>query len=66
MGRSDARLKEAAKLGFKRAITAPPRKSETRNDNSALPSIAIKTLIDLVNRVEQATEGSGESQNWAA
>ena len=66
VGRSDARLKEAAKLGFKRAITAPPRKSETRNDNSALPSIAIKTLIELVNRVEQASEGSGESQNWAA
>jgi len=66
VGRADARLKEAAKLGFKRAITAPPRKSENRNDNGALPCVAIKTLIDLVNRVEKSSEGGGESQNWAA
>ena len=66
VGRSDARLKEAAKLGFKRAITAPPRKSENRNDNGALPCIAIKTLIDLVNRVEEASEGGKDSKTWAA
>ena len=41
VGRSDARLKEAAKLGFKTAITANPPKKSTKNDNAALPIIAI-------------------------
>jgi len=50
VGRSDARLKEAAKLGFKTAITANPSKKRTKNDNAALPIIAIKALPDLISR----------------
>jgi len=50
VGRSDARLKEATKLGFKTAITANPSKKRTKNDNAALPIIAIKALPDLISR----------------
>ena len=66
VGRADARLKEAAKLGFKRAIAPHPIKSK-ENDNSALPLIAIKALPDLIKRVE-ASQNSGleHSSTWAA
>jgi len=58
VGRSDARLKEAAKLGFKRAICATPVNSG-KNDNTALPLITIKTLPELIRRVETvATSGA--------
>lgn len=67
VGRADSRLKEAAKLGFKRAITATPPKRKDGNDNAALPIIAIKTLIDLVTRVERSVEAGGDSdKSWAA
>lgn len=66
VGRSDARLKEAAKLGFHRAIAARPQKQD-KNDNSALPLIAIKTLPDLIRRVEASTEsGLDHPTSWAA
>ena len=66
VGRADARLKEAAKLGFKRAIAPHPIKSK-ENDNSALPLIAIKALLDLIKRVE-ASQDSGleHPSTWAA
>ena len=66
VGRSDARLKEAAKLGFHRAIAARPQKQD-KNDNSILPLIAIKTLPDLIRRVEASTEsGLDHPTSWAA
>ena len=71
VGRTDARLKEAAKLGFKRAICAHQGGKGSKNDNNALPIIAIKTLLDLIRRVETvANSGSGPDSNedliWAA
>lgn len=67
VGRADARLKEAAKLGFTRAISAPPRKRKDRNDNSVLPLIAIKALPDLIRRVEASMEsGLDHPSSWAA
>jgi len=70
VGRADARLKEAAKLGFHRAITAKPQKRKDgrdRNDNAALPIIAIKALPDLIRRVEASTEsGLDHPTSWAA
>ena len=47
--RTDARLKEAAKLGFKRAITA---RASGKGGAKQLPIIPIKTLPDLITRVE--------------
>jgi len=47
--RSDARLKEAKKLGFARAIA--PATTKTKNKKQ-LPIIAIKTLPELISRVE--------------
>ncbi len=66
VGRADARLKEAAKLGFKRAIAPNPIKSK-ENDNSVLPLITIKALPDLIKRVE-ASQDSGleHPSTWAA
>ena len=65
VGRSDARLKEAAKLGFKTAITANPPKKSTKNDNAALPIIAIKALPDLISRVEASSErGLEDDSAW--
>ena len=59
--RTDARLKEASKLGFKRAITAPlSRGTKTKTVNKStpqLPIIAIKTLPDLITRVEAFADG---------
>jgi len=72
VGRSDARLKEAAKLGFKKAITPQPIKRDQNskdqaNENTALPIIAIKALPDLVRRVEASAEaGKDWETNWAA
>jgi len=65
VGRSDARLKEAAKLGFKQAITANPLKNTTKNDNAALPIIAIKALPELISRVEASSErGFDDDSAW--
>lgn len=67
VSRADARLKEAAKLGFTRAIAAAPAKRDGRNDNAALPVIAIASLRDLIRRVEAAAErGPDTSESWAA
>lgn len=72
VGRSDARLKEAAKLGFKRAIASRPVKRTDENtshinDSTPLPIIAIKALPDLVRRVEASAEaGPDWESNWAA
>lgn len=63
VGRSDARMKEAAKLGFKQAISAKPIKKSGENNKTALPIIAIKTLRDLIRRVEEASEESGQSDS---
>ena len=67
VGRSDARLKEAAKLGFKTAITAKPAKKSTKNDNAALPIIAIKALPDLISRVEASSaRGLEDDSAWGS
>ncbi|MGB6230240.1 MAG: DNA repair protein RadA [Litorimonas sp.] len=72
VSRADARLKEAHKLGFERAIAAPLSKRATashgqRNDNGALPVIPIRSLRDLVRRVEAAAErGPDVPESWAA
>ena len=66
VGRADARLKEAAKLGFGRAIAPKPKQTENgANDSGALPIIAIKTLPDLIDRVEAASEsGIAAKSAW--
>ena len=72
VSRSDARLKEAHKLGFERALAAPSPKRRAadgtvRNDNNALPVIAIKSLRDLVRKVEASVEtGPDNAKSWAA
>jgi len=63
VGRSDARMKEAAKLGFKQAISAEAVKKAGEKNATALPIIAIKTLRDLIRRVEEASEASGSSDS---
>ena len=68
VSRSDARLKEAAKLGFKRAIVAKPRqRSDGKHSRPALPLIAVKALPELVKRLEAASQGRGSKvAEWAA
>ena len=75
VSRSDARLKEAAKLGFGRAIAAMPRGKLGKTAAQILPIIAIKTLPDLISRVETSANGNGpvdsfgdsqEDTAWAA
>lgn len=50
--RSDARLKEAAKLGFKRAIAPANKTEDIANQSNQLPIFEINTLPDLITRVE--------------
>ena len=67
VGRSDARLKEAAKLGFARAICPTQRRKKGKKGESDLTLIAIKTLPDLVTRVETSANGQGEADSvWSA
>ena len=74
VGRTEARLKEAAKLGFGRAICAARAKSSKQkgqNDNFALPLIAINTLPELIRRVETVSTSGALSESetdriWAA
>ncbi len=67
VGRSDARLKEAVKLGFSKAICASPRRKAANSNLIDLSLIAINTLPDLVTRVENCANGQGESESaWAA
>ena len=74
VGRTEARLKEAAKLGFGRAICAARAKSNKQkgqNDNFALPLIAINTLPELIRRVETVSTSGALSESetdriWAA
>ena len=64
-------MKEAAKLGFERAIAAPmPKRPSTSgksgNDKTAIPIIAIRSLRDLVRRVEASVEGGPDTpESWA-
>jgi len=60
VGRADARLKEASKLGFGRAISAEPSKSDKKKSKPFLPLIAIRALPNLVSRVEESANGSGD------
>ncbi len=65
VSRADSRLKEAAKLGFGRAIAPHPNKKSTKKTKDLLPIIGIKTLPELVTRVETAAEdGSGGDSAW--
>lgn len=57
VSRTDARLKEAAKLGFKRAIAATPQRLSGKKTSYQLPILAIKTLPQLIDRVEAFAEG---------
>lgn len=54
--RTDARLKEAAKLGFKQAISAEAINTTGKKTTSKLPILAIKTLPQLISRVEAFAE----------
>jgi DNA repair protein RadA/Sms len=54
VGRMEARLKEAAKLGFGRALAAPP----SAEAGAALPVIGVSRLADAVGRIsEQRWDG---------
>ncbi len=70
--RSEDRLKEAAKLGFNLAITAQPRGKTADSLSQILPITAIRTLPDLISRVETAANGGGSMDSsksdsaWAA
>jgi len=67
VGRSAARLKEAAKLGFTKAICPAARRKSGESDRLDLSLIAIRTLPDLVTRVETSANGPGEIDSaWAA
>jgi DNA repair protein RadA/Sms len=55
--RTDARLKEAAKLGFKRAIAPAQKGNSPKKSKDLLPILAIKTLPELISRVEAFAEG---------
>ena len=57
VGRADARLKEAAKLGFKRAIAPKSAKTTDKKSTPILPIIGIKTLPNLIDRVEACSQG---------
>ncbi len=63
VSRSDARLKEALKLGFTQAITPQPRKKQTKIPANGLSLIAIKTLPDLISRVENDQTGMGTADS---
>lgn len=63
VGRSDVRLKEAAKLGFELAIAPHPKKTKKKNTASELPIIAIGALPDLISRVETSANGSGDIES---
>ncbi|NNE58672.1 MAG: DNA repair protein RadA [Hellea sp.] len=69
--RSEERMKEARKLGFGRAITAFLKGKNSQALSQILPIIRIKTLPDLISRVETSANGSGASDSheetaWAA
>ncbi len=71
VSRSDARLKEAAKLGFGRAIAAIPKGKLGEAAAQILPMIAIKALPDLISRVETSANELGPTDSledvaWAA
>lgn len=60
VGRADARLKEASKLGFGRAIAPAPAQKDKKKPVPILPIVAIRALPDLVTRVEESTNGTGD------
>lgn len=73
VSRMEARLKEAAKLGFRRAIvaktdTGAKNSLQTRkNTQNPLSILAIKSLPDLIKRVERVAEGSGDDDSiWGS
>lgn len=72
VSRSEDRLKEASKLGFNMAITAEPRGKTADSLSQILSITAIRTLPDLISRVETAANGDGSMDSsvgdsaWAA
>lgn len=63
VSRTDARLKEAAKLGFTRAIAPILREDRPAANDPALPIIGIKALPDLIRRVEASVDGPPD-ESW--
>jgi DNA repair protein RadA/Sms len=62
VGQTDARLKEAAKLGFTAALT-PSRRGRTK-DRGAEPGLAVRELAhlrQLVAMFEAAPRGAGRA-----
>ena len=68
VSRADARLKEAAKLGFERALAAPPpQRKDQPPTRPPVPILPIRSLRDLIRRVEAAAERGPETpESWAA
>ncbi len=70
--RGEDRLKEAAKLGFGMAITAQLRGKTAKSLSQIMPITAIKTLPELISRVEESANSGGSldsnkgSSAWAA
>jgi DNA repair protein RadA/Sms len=65
VGRTEARLKEASKLGFQTAITSNIPKKLEKNLTSIMPIVTIKALPDLISRVEISSErGLEDDSAW--
>ena len=65
VGRTEARLKEASKLGFQTAITSAITKKLEKNLTTIMPIITIKALPDLIRRVEISAEcGLEDDSAW--
>ena len=65
VGRTEARLKEASKLGFQTAITSNIPKKLEKNLTSIMPIVTIKALPDLISRVEISAErGLEDDSAW--
>ncbi|MBC6402505.1 MAG: DNA repair protein RadA [Hyphomonadaceae bacterium] len=56
VSRSDARLKEALKLGFTQAVAPKPHKNTSDMPADGIALITIRTLPELINRVETGQE----------
>ena len=58
----DNRLKEAQKLGFSEAITAPRNKKKPEDGINIRETVSLREFVSMVHKYKDSTEGLGDGK----
>ena len=58
----DNRLKEAQKLGFSEAITAPRNKKKPKDGINIRETVNLRDFVNMMHKYKDSTEGLGDGK----